>query len=388
MSEIVPNVVRFARVLRAAGVPVATAQVIAATRALEAVDLTQRSEVYWSLHATLVTRREQHAVFDLAFRQFFRDPIGGIEAALAALLPKMDGRAPPPAASRRVAEAMGTPKPTRARGRAREEEPEEIALAPSDLEVLRTRDFEAMSADELARAKRAIARLRLAQLELPTRRFEATRRGSRLALRATLRASLRGGRGIDLRFLRPKTRRPALVVLCDISGSMERYARVLLHFVHALTNDRDRVSTFLFGTHLTPVSRELAARDVDVALARVGKKATDWSGGTRIATALGEFNRRWARRLLAPGAVVLLVTDGLDRDDGRGLAFEMDRLHRSCRRLVWLNPLLRYAGFEPRAAGIRAMLPHVDEHRPCHDLASLEALVAALGVGPPGPGRP
>ncbi|MFO0749202.1 MAG: VWA domain-containing protein [Myxococcota bacterium] len=250
---------------------------------------------------------------------------------------------------------------------------------PSDAEVLRTRDFEQMSAAEVERAKAAIARLRLARMELPTRRFGVARRGARLALRATLRASLRGGgRGLELRFLRRRTRRPTLVVLCDISGSMERYARILLHFVHALTNDRDRVFAFLFGTHLTPVSRELSAKDVDLALARVGKKATDWSGGTRIATSIGEFNRRWARRLLAPGAVVLLISDGLDRDDGKGLAFEMDRLHRSCRRLIWLNLLLRFAGFEPRAAGIKAMLPYVDEHRPCHDLRSLEALVAAL----------
>jgi uncharacterized protein with von Willebrand factor type A (vWA) domain len=251
------------------------------------------------------------------------------------------------------------------------------------VEVLRTRDFEQMSASEIERAKRLIAELTLAQREFPTRRFADAKRGTRLALRATLRASLRGGgRGLVLRFRRRKTRAPVLVVLCDISGSMERYARVLLHFVHALSSQRDRVYAFLFGTRLTPVSRELAAKDVDVALAKVGKKATDWSGGTRIAASLAEFNRRWARRLLPSGAIVLLVTDGLEvggaRTEGRGLAFEMDRLHRSCRRLVWLNPLLRYAGFEPRAAGIRAMLPHVDEHRPCHDLASLEALAAAL----------
>jgi uncharacterized protein with von Willebrand factor type A (vWA) domain len=256
-----------------------------------------------------------------------------------------------------------------------------VPLVASDVEVLRTRDFEQMSADEIARAKVLIAKLSLARREIPTRRFGVARRGHRLAMRATLRASLRGGgQGLVLRFTRRKTRRPTLVVLCDISGSMERYARVLLHFVHTLMTDRDRVFAFLFGTQLTPVSRELSSRDVDLALAKVGQKATDWSGGTRIATSLAEFNRVWGRRLLASGAFVLLISDGLDRDDTAGLAFEMDRLHRSCRRLIWLNPLLRYAGFEPRAAGIRAMLPHVDEHRPCHNLASLESLVAALAT--------
>ena len=378
-GELMGNVVRFVRLLRGAGLAIGTAQALDATSALAAIDLGHRSEVYWALHAVLVKRREHHEVFDLAFRLFFRDPMGA-EAAMSLLLPRLEARSQArQAASRRLSEAH----PGLQRER-KHEAPKEtpVALAPSDLEVLRTRDFELMSAAEVEQARALIGRLALVHREIPTRRFAIARRGTRLALRATSRASLRGGgEGLVLRFLRKKTRRPALIVLCDISGSMERYARVLLHFVHALTNHRDRVYAFLFGTRLTPVSRELSARDVDVALARVGKKASDWSGGTRIAASLAEFNRRWARRLLAQGAIVLLITDGLETakdDDARSLAFEMDRLHRSCRRLIWLNPLLRFSGFEPRAAGIRAMLPHVDEHRACHDLASLEALIGAL----------
>jgi uncharacterized protein with von Willebrand factor type A (vWA) domain len=159
---------------------------------------------------------------------------------------------------------------------------------------------------------------------------------------------------------------------------MDRYARMLLHFLHAITNDRHRVQVLLFGTRLTPITRHLQHRDVDVALDRVAQAVPDWSGGTRIGACLAEFNRRWSRRLLAQNAMVLLISDGLDADAGAGLAFEAERLSRSCRRLVWLNPLLRYEGFEARPAGIRALLPHVDDFRSAHNVASLEALAAAL----------
>jgi hypothetical protein len=163
-----------------------------------------------------------------------------------------------------------------------------------------------------------------------------------------------------------------------MSGSMSRYAQILLHFLHAVTNDRDRVHVFLFGTRLSNVTRQLRHRDPEVAFQMVSHVVPDWSGGTRIGEALESFNRLWARRVLAQAAVVLLITDGLDRDGARGLADNMDRLHRSCRRLIWLNPLLRWAGFEPKSQGIRAMLPHVDDFRPVHNLASLRALVDLL----------
>jgi uncharacterized protein len=173
-------------------------------------------------------------------------------------------------------------------------------------------------------------------------------------------------------------RRPPLVALLDISGSMSDYSRVALHFLHALGEARGRVSVFLFGTRLTNVTRALKARDPDAALAAASAAAKDWSGGTWISSSLRAFNKDWSRRVLAQGATVLLITDGLEREGGGELAREIDRLHRSARRLIWLNPLLRYEGFEPRARGIRAMLPHVDDMRPVHNLESLEGLCAAL----------
>jgi uncharacterized protein len=246
-----------------------------------------------------------------------------------------------------------------------------------------------MSAAELAEAEKAVSELRLPLPDLRTRRLVRDPRGERVDPRASLRAALRTGPdAIPLRFRSPRTRPPLVAALCDVSGSMSRYSRVVLRFLHALARDRPTVHAFTFGTRLTNVTRQLRFRDPDAALAAVGRAVQDWDGGTRIGAALREFNLRWSRRLLAQGALVLVVTDGLDRDAGQGLAEEMRRLHRSCRRLVWLNPLLRFEGFEPRAAGIRAMLPHVDEMRPVHDLESLAQLAAALGeraVRSPGP---
>jgi hypothetical protein len=265
----------------------------------------------------------------------------------------------------------------------------DAALAWSGRELLRTRDFEQMSAEEIREAEAAIARLRLPVEEVPTRRLRADPRGDRVDLRATLRAGLRAGPdAIPLRWRRAATRPPAVVALCDVSGSMARYARMLLRFLHALASSRERVHVFTFGTRLTNVTRLLRRRDADQALAAVGRAVRDWEGGTRIGECLREFNLRWSRRLLSQGAVAVLLTDGLDRGEGVDLSAETERLRLSCRRLVWLNPLLRYQSFEPLAAGIRAMLPHVDEFRPVHDLDSLARLAEALGPVPAGTRRP
>lgn len=380
-GRLVDNLMLFARVLRAAGLPVGPGKVIDAAEAVRAVGIASREDFYWTLHAVFVNRRDQREVFDQAFHVFWRNP-RLLERMMSIALPQTV--VPPEEErrelSKRVADAFRAL--SEAEGRREQERIEtefDAAMTWSEDEMLRHQDFEKMSTDELERAKRAIARLRLPVERHPIRRFELHHAGNRFDLRATLRRSLRGG-GQDLEILtkRRRTRRPPLVILCDISGSMARYARMLLHFLHALTNDRDRVYTFLFGTRLTNVTRHLRYKDPDVALAKVGEAAEDWSGGTRIGVSLHEFNRFWSRRVLAQGAVVLLISDGLDREGAKGLAREIERLHKSCRRLVWLNPLLRYEGFEPRSTGIRAMLPHVDEFRPVHNLESLEQLAAAL----------
>jgi hypothetical protein len=227
--------------------------------------------------------------------------------------------------------------------------------------------------------------MRLPIRDVPTRRFQPDPRGLRADMRATLRAQMRSGGVLALKRRSRRSRPPPLVILCDISGSMARYSRVFLHFVHAVTNDRDRVYTFLFGTRLTNITRYLREADVDDALDAVAGAVEDWSGGTRIGHCLASFNRHWSRRVLGQGAIVVLISDGLDRDAGTDIGREMERLHKSSRRLIWLNPLLRYEGFAPKSLGVRAILPHVDEFRPVHSLESLEALVLALSK--PGPRR-
>ncbi len=370
----------FGRALRAAGLPVGPGKVLAATEAVRAVGVANRSDFYWALHAVFVNRRDQRDLFDQAFHIFWRNP-QLLEKMMGLLLPEM--RSPDAPAgeemSRRLAEALHPGQGDSPDDRGQEKEVEiDAAMTFSDREVLQKMDFEQMSAEEIARAKQLIRRMTMPLMDVPTRRFRPDPRGARADMRATLRAALRSGGLIALKRKSRRTRPPPLVILCDISGSMSRYSRLFLHFMHAVTNDRDRVYTFLFGTRLTNVTRFLRYRDIDVALDKVAGAVEDWSGGTRIGQCLGEFNRRWSRRVLAQGAVVLLITDGLDRDAGVGLGQEMDRLHKSCRRLIWLNPLLRYEGFAPKSLGMRAILPYVDEFRPVHNLESLGELVSAL----------
>jgi uncharacterized protein len=382
-GRLVDNIMHFARVLRAAGLPVGPGKVIDAVRAVAAVGVTDRTAFYWALHAVLVNRRDQRELFDQAFHIFWRNP-KILERMMQMVLPAFrTAEADPDAqqASRRIADALSQgEQPGDGAGEEREEEIQlDAVMTYSDTEVLRAMDFEKMSADEVRRARAAIQQMRLPLMQVPTRRFRPSGARARVDLRATLKAALRtGGDVIPLRFKTRRMRTPPLVALCDISGSMSRYSRMLLHFMHTLSNDRDRVHTFLFGTRLTNVTRYLRYKDVDEALEKVSGVVDDWSGGTRIGQCLHDFNRLWSRRVLTQGAVVLLITDGLDRDAGTGLHAEMERLHKSCRRLIWLNPLLRFDGFAPKSLGVRAILPQVDEFRPVHSLESLEQLAVAL----------
>ena len=373
------NLLAFCRLLRRAGLPVGPGEMLLAGAALGCVEIGDRVQVHAALRATLVHRHEHFLIFDQAFRIFWRDPDAAAHAQAMALLDGMKEPQKPGAAARRMAEAMQGDRPPPP---PRPEPPAEqidMSFTASAREQLQAMDFEAMSAAEIAAAKQAIRRLTLPLDARPTRRFRPWHAGRQHDLRATLRHSLRqGGAVLDIARRQRVTRPPPLVALCDISGSMARYAQILVHFLHAVANDRDRVSIFLFGTRLTNVTRQLRARDPELAFEMVGRAVPDWSGGTRIGEALGRFNQDWSRRVLGQGAVVLLITDGLERDDAAALGAATERLAKSCRRLIWLNPLLRYAGFQPKSQGIRAMLPHVHEFRPVHNLASLADLVAAL----------
>lgn len=381
-GRLAENIVYFARALRAAGMPVGPGAVLDALEALNVARVGARDDFYWTLHAVFVKRHEHTILFDQAFKIFFRKR-GYIEKLIASMIPQTlepAAKSPAPGAQR-IQEALFSGLNERAKDQSEIEV--DARLTVSDREVLQKKDFAQMTTAEMAAAKDAIARLTLPLDEVRTRRLTQNRRGHLIDIRRTLRASMKaGGAVIDLKYLGPRLREPPIVALLDISGSMSEYTRLFLHFLHAVTDARKRVTTFLFGTRLTNVTRAIRQRDPDEALAACSANVADWSGGTRIASSLRIFNKQWARRVLGQGAVVLLITDGLERDADDTLAFEIDRLHRSCKRLIWLNPLLRFHAFEARAKGVQTMLPHVDELRPIHNLDSMKELVRALSGAP------
>src|SRR3954469_6667703 len=379
-GRLAENILYFARALRTAGIPVGPGAVLDALAAVQAAGVGTREDFYWTLHAVFVKRHEHSVLFDQAFRMFFRKR-AYLDKLLAMLSPQAPAAAPEPpqAGANRVQEAlfagMNDKKP------AEREIELDARFTVSDREVLQKKDFAQMSAAEIAQAKDAIKRMVLAIDEVKTRTLSPHRRGHIIDMRRTLRSSMKaGGALIDLKYLGPRTRQPPIVALLDISGSMSQYTRLFLHFLHAVTDARKRVYSFLFGTRLTNITRSLKMKDPDEALAQCSASVPDWSGGTRIATSLCEFNKRWARRVLTQGAIVLLITDGLERDPDDRLEFEIDRLHRSSRRLIWLNPLLRFEGFEAKARGVRTILPYVDEFRPIHNLDSIGELCRALSA--------
>jgi uncharacterized protein with von Willebrand factor type A (vWA) domain len=391
-GRLAENVMHFARLLRAAGLRIGPDRVVDCVRALEIAGAAQfparRDDWYWTMSAVLLSKEEQRPIFDQAFRIFWRDPKLA-EKMMQLMLPQAYGRTPKPdeQQSQRLTDALFANK-----NETRESDKLDLEarLTFSSREVLQQMDFDTMSSAELAEAKKMLARLRLPLPTIRTRRFFAHPSGTRIDLRRTLRESLReGGDVIPLVRAARREVHPPLVVLCDISGSMNPYSRMFLHFLHAITNDRDRVTVFVFGTRLTNITRQLRHRDVDVAMAKVAEAIKDWSGGTRIGHSLREFNWKWSRRVLAQNACVLLVSDGLDREAGEGLGEEMERLAKAAHRVVWLNPLLRYDKFEARPAGVRAMLPHVDLFLPVHNLKSLVDLARTLNSPMSGPfGRP
>ena len=382
-GRLAENVLHFARLLRAAGLPVGTDRALLTLQALQVAGVASRAELHAVLQACLINRVEHRTLFDQAFHVFWRDP-QLLREALRLLLPPAGGGQSRGRSSRRLIDALlpgersvGRPAAPRA-GLAASGEG-----GWSDRERLRRRDFESMSADEYRAAQRCVAALEPLLARILTRRERSDPHGSRPDLRRMLRNGGRHGGDIaELPRRAPRTRVEPLCAIVDISGSMARYSRMFLHFMHAVMNPTRaadlRVSAFVFGTRLTHVSGQLRSRDPDEAIARVSHGVEDWSGGTRIGASLREFNQRWAQRLPLASSTVLLVTDGLEHAQIELLSEQAERLSRSCRRILWLNPLLRYADFEPKARGIKALLPHVERLLPVHNVDSLEQLLLTL----------
>ena len=373
------NVTHFVRLLRDAGFGLSPAHAIDALEALRHVDVGQRAEVRAALAALVLSGPDQRPLFDAAFDLFWRDP--DWEGKLRAmLLPRVDAGAPPPKRSNRLADALAARQPASSRPpQPMREERFTAPLTFSEQERLASRDFETLSAEEW-RALQHLVRTRRTHLALQrTRRLRAASCGTHADLRASARLAVRQhGEWLRWKYRQRTERKPPVVLLLDISGSMSQYSRAVLYFCHALMQSRERMHVFLFGTRLTNVTRALRERDPDEAVTLITGQVRDWAGGTRIGAALATFNRQWARRTLAGRATVLFVSDGIDLEQIDVLAQEMARLRRFAHRIVWLNPLLRYAGFSPQARGIQAILPHVDAMRPAHNLDSLLALETLL----------
>lgn len=386
-GRLAENIIYFCHALRRAGIPVGTAQVQDTIRAVEAVGFTRRADFFVTLRACLITRAEHLDVFSQIFHMFWRDP-EILERMITNLLPVINAPRPeasPKPAQNRAAEAMAGAGPQTDPVQEREEIELDAQFSFSQNEVLKQMDFEAMTNTEVRAAERAIAALNLPLPKLMLRRTKPALTGPRIDARAALRRAMRTGG--DIMTLPRKTRKAQpinLVVLCDISGSMSAYSRMMMHFIHSVAvkqgADWARVHAFTFGTRLTNITRSLSLRDPDAALNAIGQHVNDWKGGTKIGACLKVFHKDWSRRVLGTSSVVLLITDGLERHDPDALGAEMRRLRLSCRHIIWLNPLLRWDGFEPQAAGIRAILPHVNHFAACHNVASLEELAHILST--------
>ena len=377
------NVTHFVRILRRSGLQVGPATLIDCVAAVRQIDLGNRSEFYHALACCIVKRPEDRLVFDQAFDIFWRNP-KTLERMRDLMLPTMrretEEDEPEDPMLRRVDEAVRPPDDDYNDNQSGEEIKFDSVLTASQTERYQEMDFQMMSALEVSEAEKAIDRLVLPIPQRPSRRAIPKHGSGQMSLKRTLRRMARqAGLPIPV-FEQQQTKPRPVVVICDISGSMERYSRMFLRFTHALTQRRGRVHSFLFGTQLTHISHEMRDRDPDAAMQAISSYVKDWSGGTRITSAIADFNMNWSRRVLGQGAVVLLITDGLDRDPDGALAHEMDRLRKSCHRLIWLNPLLRFDGFEPKSEGVQKILPHVDSFVPIHSLASIGQLADMLSA--------
>ena len=387
-GSLVANITHFGRALRKAGLPAGPGRIADAIRAVEAAGFTSKQDFFWALQACFVARPEQRQVFGQIFRLYWRNPkfLEDMMAILAPAARRVERDQEAQATDRLAGEALldgAQPGNFEALAGDVTEVEFDATMTYSKLETLRHQDFEQMSAAEMAAAKRLIAGIELPVRPLASRRSRAAAKGALPDWQGTIRRAVRnGGEVRDFARRKRLVRWPNLVALCDISGSMAAYSRAVLHFLHAASNAKGAgwadVHSFTFGTQLTNITRQLRMRDVDTALGQVGALAKDWEGGTRIGDCLQDFNRLWSRRVLGQGGVVLLITDGLDRDDPEKLGRAMERLHLSARKVIWLNPLLRWDGFAPKARGIMEMLPHVDSFRAGHNIASFQALAEAL----------
>ena len=373
-GNLLRNAVLFGRLLRSLGMNVTPTQVVDVVESLNHIHIGNRSDFKDGLRALLVHRHEQIPLFDHAFDLFW---VARSENELDSL--DVGSLRPQRKQQPQIEKVKDIDEDQKGDAEESDDPIRETIQTYSDIDLLRQKDFARLDEDELAKMRKLMSAISWQLKPRRTRRTEQDQRGTILDLRRTIRHNIRhGGEIVNLLKRKRKVKRRPLVLICDISGSMERYSRVLLQFIYMVSSHIDRVESFVFGTRLTRITRQLRHRDINHALSEASRTVNDWAGGTRIGESIRTFNYRWARRVLNQGAVVLIISDGWDRGDVEVLRTEMDRLHRSCYRLIWLNPLLGDEDYQPLVRGIQAALPHVDDFLPVHNLASLEQLAKLL----------
>ncbi len=368
-GNLLRNAVLFGRLLRSLGMNVTPTQVVDVVESLNHIHIGNRSDFKDGLRALLVHRHEQIPLFDQAFDLFW---VARSENELDSL--DVGSLRPQRKQQPQIEKVKDIDEDQKGDAEESDDPIRETIQTYSDIDLLRQKDFARLDEDELAKMRKLMSAISWQLKPRRTRRTEQDQRGTILDLRRTIRHNIRhGGEIVNLLKRKRKVKRRPLVLICDISGSMERYSRVLLQFIYMVSSHIDRVESFVFGTRLTRITRQLRHRDINHALSEASRTVNDWAGGTRIGESIRTFNYRWARRVLNQGAVVLIISDGWDRGDVEVLRTEMDRLHRSCYRLIWLNPLLGDEDYQPLVRGIQAALPHVDDFLPVHNLASLSS---------------
>ncbi|MEM7196927.1 MAG: VWA domain-containing protein [Pseudomonadota bacterium] len=375
------NIVIFVRLLRDMEVTVGPAQTINAIHAALCVGCTNRTYFYWALHASLISNPRDSEAFARCFDFFWRNPEEFLLPADITGADDTQNSHPPPPAANRLGEALARAQP-KEQQHPLTQEMETLALAPSETAGYRDKDFATMSATEMREALHFIVEMKARMHRKPTRRLCQSNKGNITDWRRTMQRAARHGHGLDIVRTQRAQKIPPLTILCDISGSISAYSRVFLHFFHAISKTGAKINSFVFGTKLYNITKQIHERDVDIALGRVSRMVDDWSGGTKIGENLSDFHRFWARRVQGQNATTIIITDGLERGDTQALEHAMQHIYRASRYVIWMNPLMGYTQYAPLARGASIIARYVDEYHPLHNIAALKNFADILTNSP------
>jgi uncharacterized protein with von Willebrand factor type A (vWA) domain len=378
-TKFLDNLIRFIRLLRKSGINIGTESSINLLKALKSIKIGTRDEFYWTLHSTLINKNEDKELFDQCFYLFWQNP-KIMEQIFNLLLPQIGKQSAPKNQKKRLKriEDNISKKISDIDIKKRNARQFDSKMSWSDKTIIKSKDFDMMSLDEINSAQKEIKKLLLNFKNYKSRRWKKKEIGSRISQKDTLKKSIRSNALINLIYKSQIKKYKPLVVLIDVSGSMESYSRIMLFFSHLLINIHKDVEVFIFGTKLTRITKFLQNNDIDFALNKIGNLITDWSGGTKIASSLAEFNQNWSRRILAQNQTLLLISDGLDRDKEKNLEFEIKRLSLFSSKIIWLNPLLRFSQFQPKVKSIKIILKYVNDFIPIHNVNSIESLIKKI----------